>query len=100
MDFFQVIFNCSIYLFSKIVNYICIYLDKSNGVTKQSNGVVKPLNGLTKPLNGINNIKKINVKEKKGNIYDKWDSNIKQYVKLQYASSLDILIFYTLLLCL
>ncbi|XP_025412938.1 ubiquitin carboxyl-terminal hydrolase 36 isoform X2 [Sipha flava] len=54
------------------------FSNKNNGVTKQSNGVAKPLNGLTKPLNGINNIKKINGKEKKGNIYEKWDSNIKQ----------------------
>lgn len=46
-------------------------------MTKFLNGVSKPLNGVTKPLNGINIIKKVNVKDKKGQIYDKWDSNIK-----------------------
>lgn len=52
--------------------FLFIYLDKSNGVTKQ-------LNGITKPLNGINIIKKVNNnKDKKGQLYDKWDSNINQ----------------------
>lgn len=54
-----------------------MYLDKSNGVTKLLNGVSKPLHGVTKPLNGINVTKKVNGKDKKGQIYDKWDSNIK-----------------------
>lgn len=48
-----------------------------NGVSKPLNGITKPLNGVTKPLNGINIIKKVNGKDKKGQIYDKWDSNIK-----------------------
>jgi len=57
--------------------YLCIlqynvyfYLDKNNGVTK-------PLNCVTKPLNGLNSIKKNIIKDKKSQIYDKWDSNIK-----------------------
>lgn len=52
-----------------------------NGVTKPLNGVTKPLNGVIKPLNDNNNFKKTNGKEKKGTLnYDKWDSNLKQYV--------------------
>lgn len=76
MGFFQV---CILNFKSFCVNYLIIYnfflSGKSNGVPKPLNGVSKPMNGLMKPLNGINNIKKVNIKDKK--IYDKWDSNIK-----------------------
>lgn len=60
----------------KLLNNLQFFLSgKSNGVPKPLNGVSKPMNGLMKPLNGINNIKKVNIQDKK--IYDKWDSNIK-----------------------
>jgi len=39
--------------------------------------IAKPLNGIAKPLNGTNNIKKINIKDKRCQLYDKWDSNVK-----------------------
>ncbi|XP_026805105.1 ubiquitin carboxyl-terminal hydrolase 36-like isoform X2 [Rhopalosiphum maidis] len=45
--------------------------------SNKSNGVTKPLNGITKPLNDLNNIKKKIIKDKKSQIYDKWDSKIK-----------------------
>jgi len=38
---------------------------------------MKLSNGVSKPLNGLNNIKKINIKDKKHQLYDKWDSNVK-----------------------
>lgn len=50
------------------------FLDKS----KPLNGITKTFNGIAKPLNGINNIKKVITKDKKDEIYEKWDSNIRQ----------------------
>lgn len=73
-----------------IIVFSCICLDKSNGVkqlngvmkpingvTKLMNGVTKPINGVEKPFNGTNNSKKLIIKEKKTQFYDKWESNMK-----------------------
>lgn len=62
MDFLQVcILNVESMEFI-LIWFLCVYSDKTNGVTKQ--------------LNGMNIIKKVNNnKDKRGQLYEKWDSN-------------------------